>query len=1020
MTDVTAFERAVVLAFQCAGAHAHDPATLHLKHEAERFCAAVKTQRDSWRADLQLLHHSTLEHVQFYALQALQDVVTHAVDDDVALSIRTDLLTWLERHGASLATNGAYLKTKVAVVLTRLITRDFPDRWPTAFTDLLALLPLGAALVELYFRILGTIHEEIVEVDVHRTSADEAARNMKVKDAMREGTCMRESMDAMTRVLVHANASDVMQRLSASALETLEKYISWVDLTLVVNDTLWPVLIQLVRESNALRCAAAHCLVEIMEKGMTPDKKLALLQQVQVLELVASLSIQDDEAFAAAMGQVVNAVGMELVACMDAFRQPSHRASLEASGRLLHQVMPLVWQFFAHDAMDVSEQVFELVNAVGGPLLRVETQGQHDVFRPSEYLAPLLHGLYLQTRLPQAPDAHDAPAFEAYRRRLYTIFLHLVRQRPHETLAFLTNLAHTLPPHVNDRTSRELESFLSLVYRFKEGLASLKAAALPFYAPTSPLSCLVVQLHRHVLGAARHATAPLPPAVVLAYYDVVVRYTHVLTNEEGSSTSTSSSSSSSTWLAAVLDLMFGVHGLAHPDARVRARVCYLCLRLVKAMGAGMTPHASSLLTALQPLLVVHDASVPSPRVTHEDQVYLFEVAGELIASLDVAPRGMDVMALRAQYTVTVLDPLVQELHAACTKSVATREDRELMVDACALRLTAMAHVLKAFKGTACLTQQEETVLQVLHAASCALCALADAPRVRSKVIFTLHRVLPLLARDCFLAHVPSMLETLLLRCTTQDVVEVVQLVDQLILKYKHALGAFLDSTFLPFVQHVCALMPPRAPTRSETTIKDAAQLERDATLKYLLTFVLHVVTHGLDRVLLSARNGGHVDNILLLVLEGCAAVADASCNRIGFAIGRVLVERWMREDDGASSEAAHACAADLGADTRTRFTHVAVHEFTRAMFHVTQQSHLALDEMETIVTLKEIAQLQAALVASSCGKDYVTYLRDVFLPSIGCPVDGARAYTEQVASGEWQKIQAAFKTLVQHLRQMMM
>ncbi|KAI9906840.1 hypothetical protein PsorP6_002813 [Peronosclerospora sorghi] len=70
----------------------------------------------------------------------------------------------------------------------------------------------------------------------------------------------------------------------------------------------------------------------------------------------------------------------------------------------------------------------------------------------------------------------------------------------------------------------------------------------------------------------------------------------------------------------------------------------------------------------------------------------------------------------------------------------------------------------------------------------------------------------------------------------------------------------------------------------------------------------------------------------------------------------------------------------------TRFTHIAVHEFTRAMFHVTQLGHFELD-MKTMVTVKEMLQMEATLVASSCGMDYVTYLRDVFLPSIGCPVD---------------------------------
>ncbi|CAH0492567.1 unnamed protein product [Peronospora farinosa] len=1029
MDDVAEFERAVLVAFQYATADINDQQAQTIKLQAESFCTAVKIQVDGWQAELQLFKRSEHEQVKFYALQALQEALVNGVDDSVAVAVRVELLAWLQSHVNYMESKAPYLKTKLAVVITRLIKRDYPDRWPTAFMELLELLPQGASIVEMYFRILLAINEEIVEFDAQRTQ-QEAAHNMKIKDAMREGSCMRESFDAIARVLVNADASDVMRQLSASALETLKRYISWVDIGLVVNDTLWPLLIKLLRESETFRCQAANCVFEVIDKGMTPEKKLAMLQQLQFLEMLAALPIREDDEFAEEIGEVINIVGLELVTCMDAFRHTNRADLLQASATLLCQLMPLVWELFAHESKDVSEEVFEIVNAVGGPLLRTETQAadkfqsEAEVFRPSEYIPQILHGIYRQTRFPKDSDS-DAAEFEEYRRSLYTIFLNIVRQRPHDTLAFLTNLAQSLPGQFTEIDPRDLESFLSLVYRFKEGLAPLKAVAIPFYEPTSGLTLMIVQIHSSMLSASSSA-APLHPSVLLSYYDLAVRYSKVLQSE-------------SVLIPAVLEMMFGAHGLAHPTTRVRSRVCYLCLRLVKAIGAAVNPHASSILTALQPRLAIDSereelASQHNPTyLAYDDQLYLFELAGQIIASL-VSPAqemGMNAKQLRYRYTVAVLDPLLRVLNTTLNElAKGTLTDEEYVTETCASHINAIAHVLKAFKGTDCMENQQETFTQVLTASAFVLRLLSRSPRVRSKVIFLLHRLTTVLDREHFLSNVQETLQTLMMGCEQPEVVEIVQLIDQLIIKHKQALGTFLDKTTLPFVQHLCALMPERSALAHDET-KDAPQLEREATQKYLYTFLLHLVTHGLDAVLISAQNVAQLENMLRLVLEGCADVQDANINRACFSIGSMLVERWIggnafspaSKASGAETAATSAASvalrtevhAELSTEGKNRFTQIAVQDFTRAMFTVTKLRHFDLDDMQTMLVVKEIVNMQAVLVAS-LGVEYLTYMCDVFLPSLGCPTELAGTYAEQVATGDRKKIQAAYKVLVSQMK----
>ncbi|CAI5730624.1 unnamed protein product [Peronospora destructor] len=986
MDDIAEFERAVLVAFQYATADTNDQRAQTIKLQAESFCTAVKTQVDGWRAELQLFKRSEHEQVKFYALQALQEALVNGVDD----------VMWIYME-----TKAPYLKTKLAVVITRLIKRDYPDRWPTAFMELLELLPQGASIVEMYFRILLAINEEIVEFDAQRTQ-QEAAHNMKIKDAMREGSCMRESFDAIARVLVNADVSDVMRQLSASALETLKRYISWVDIGLVVNDTLWPLLIKLLRESETFRCQAANCVFEVIDKGMTPEKKLAMLQQLQFLEMLAALPIRDDDEFAEEIGEVINIVGLELVTCMDAFRHTNRADLLQASATLLCQLMPLVWELFAHESKDVSEEVFEIVNAVGGPLLRAETQAadkfqsEAEVFRPSEYIPQILLGIYRQTRFPKDSDS-DAAEFEEYRRSLYTIFLNIVRQRPHDTLAFLTNLAQSLPGQFAEIDPPDLESFLSLVYRFKEGLAPLKTVAIPFHEPTSRLTFMVVQIHNSMLSASSSA-APLHPSVLLSYYDLAVRYSKVLQN-------------ASALILAVLEMMFGAHGLAHPATRVRSRVCYLCLRLVKALGAAVNPHASSILTALQPRLGIDSereelaSQHKSTYLAYDDQLYLFELVGQIIASLvsPVQEVGMNAKQLRYRYTVAVLDPLLRVLNTTLNElAKGSLTDEEHVTETCASHINAIAHVLKAFKGTDCMENQQETFTQVLTASAFVLRLLPRTPRVRSKVIFLLHRLTTVLDREHFLGNVQETLQTLMMGCEQPEVVEIVQLVDQLIIKHKQALGIFLDKTTLPFVQHLCALMPERSALAHDET-KDAPQLEREATQKYLYTFLLHLVTHGLDAVLISAQNVAQLENMLRLVLEGCAEVQDANINRACFSIGSMLVERWI--GGSAPSPASKASGAETAATS-------AASAALRTEVHAELSTE---GKKSTMLAVKEIVNMQAVLVAS-LGVEYLTYLCGVFLPSLGCPTELAGTYAEQVATGDRKKIQAAYKVLVSQMK----
>lgn len=931
--------------------------------------------------------------------------------DAVSAQIRMELLTWLQENVSFVESKAPYLKTKLAVVITLLIKRDYPDRWPSAFAELMALLPKGASMVEMYFRILVAINEEIVEFDAQRSQA-EANANMRIKDAMRESATMSDTFDAIYNVLVNCDTSAVMVELSYSALETLKRYISWVDIALIVNDRILPLLFKMLRESAALRCPAANCLFEIIDKGMTPEKKIALFQQLNIIEVLGMLPIQDDDEFAEEVGEVINGIGLELVECMDTFRHKGQGELFVLTSNMLRQLMPLVWDLFAHETKDVSEEVFEIVNSVG-TLIRSETNsaaatnkppenGMEDIFKPSEYIPQIFHGIYRQTRYPEEDADSDAAEFEEYRRSLYKIYVNITRLRPLATMAFLTNLAQELPMQFGQMDHRDLESFLSLVYRFKEGLASLKTAST-FEEPNSPLVGMVVRIHSNMIGAANVPGAvPFHPSVLLTYYDLSVRYSRVLQNQNMA------------LLPAVLELMFGPNGLTNAHAHVRSRVCYLCLRLVKAIGSSVHPHVANILQALHPRLVVpEDAEALAKQnapsfLPFDDQLYLFELAGQVIASL-VSSSTPDMAEIKYQSTTAVLEPLLQALDATLTAFTSRSRTEEYAGERAASLLNAVAHVLKAFRGSNCMLHHQETFTQVLTAATCVLRVLPRQALVRSKVVFTLHRLVTVLDSEHLLGNVSETLQLLMGCCEAADVIEVVQLLNQLIIKYKAALLPFFEENTMGFVQHLCTLMPPRNAS-SESETKDAAQLEREHVQKYLFAFLLHLVLHNLDGVLVCARNVGQLESVLRLVLEGCAQVTDAPTNRACFTIAHELAARWLLPAAGDNNPT----NAKLSLEGKAMFTQFVVQHFTAAMFEVTKRHHFDVNDMQSTAAMKEIAVLQQVLV-QALGGEYVRYLADVYLPSIGCPTDLASAYAEQVASGDRKVIQEAFKALVSRM-----
>jgi exportin-T len=269
----TAQELELAVQYALGTPAAGDDAAAALRQQATRFCDEVKASADGWAVALQLFGSTSHAEARFFALLVFQDalgprpgVACRLTNPDDRARIRDTLMAWLSDTNLVLADYEKYLRTKIGVVLALLVRADYPDRWPTGFSQLTALLQRGPAYIDLYFRFLTGVDDEIVNFNVHRSPA-EAERNTQVKDAMRRAGVVVDVCSIIHTTVVTYQAE--REELAAAALDALQKFVGWIDIGLVVNDKMLPLLYQCLGQAERspdLAKSAADCLEQVVSK----------------------------------------------------------------------------------------------------------------------------------------------------------------------------------------------------------------------------------------------------------------------------------------------------------------------------------------------------------------------------------------------------------------------------------------------------------------------------------------------------------------------------------------------------------------------------------------------------------------------------------------------------------------------------------------------------------------------------------------------------------------------------------
>lgn len=238
------------------------------------------------------------------------------------LNIRESIVSWIrETLSASSPSERVepYALNSVANILTLCLKIDFPERWDCAFDEILSFSDYGWMGITLSNRIIAELDVEVVMFSESRTQ-NEINHNRIVKDAMRDGSTLYNIVNFLTSSAGQAWATqkDECIAIGEECLNTLAPMIGWIDINLIVNDSILPRIYQYLQYAP-LSSAACGCLLEIAKKGMDPADKVKLLGNINAIPVLAELPFNpttcEEETIEDDIGTVIDVIFVELMSC---------------------------------------------------------------------------------------------------------------------------------------------------------------------------------------------------------------------------------------------------------------------------------------------------------------------------------------------------------------------------------------------------------------------------------------------------------------------------------------------------------------------------------------------------------------------------------------------------------------------------------------------------------------------------------------------------------------------------------
>jgi exportin-T len=271
-------------------------------------------------------------------LEILKDAIerrSQHPEDEGLQYIKQILLDYVRTTYAPVSTvsDSAMIQNKLSQVITLLFVALYTTSWQTFFDDLMFLgksSPNGAwdnlPGIQFFMRTSASVHDEVADVLIPRTP-QEGRRNIMIKDCVRERD-MRKLVIAWQEIM--EQLKDKNSQVVEMGLRVIGRWVSWIDISLVVNELMLSQLFQFMDFGGTVRDAAISALTEIVGKKMKGPDKLDLISFLNVGQIVAQIvqspALQDQKAddydteLAEGTAKLINTATMDLVLILSRVR----------------------------------------------------------------------------------------------------------------------------------------------------------------------------------------------------------------------------------------------------------------------------------------------------------------------------------------------------------------------------------------------------------------------------------------------------------------------------------------------------------------------------------------------------------------------------------------------------------------------------------------------------------------------------------------------------------------------------
>ncbi|KAL7269928.1 pre-tRNA nuclear export protein [Rhizina undulata] len=997
-------------------------ASQDLKRQAMEFLQQVKESPDGWQVCLPLFVRSPQagDIVRLFALEVTNTAIQHRYQhtDSHSLNYIKETLVEYMRNAylkGSGMTDSPAIQNKLTQTLTYLFVYLYTNSWPTFFDDILSLTATKSndngqttrdnlQGVVFFLRMVVSVHDEIADVQVPR-SQEEQQRNGLIKDYARENA-VRKLVVAWLEILDQWRGNN--DEIVEMCLKVIGRWVSWIDISLVVNEVLMNLLFQFLAGEGRVRDAAITTLVEIVGKKMKAPDKLGLISFLRLGEVVGQLisspGLQKqgqagyDIELAEGTAKLVNGIGADLLMIMD--RNDVDQLSKQGADNLMQTFFPYILRFFSDEYDEVSVEVFPCVFDLLA-LLRKEKKALGGVPQShAAMLQPLLNAIVMKAKYDETTtwgdedEQTDEAEFQELRKKLKTF------QDQIATIdeGLYIEAVSELVGNIFDRVSqggvaavgwREIDLALYEMYIFGE-LATKNGGIYSKGVANGVAAERLIGMITKMMNS--DVTSSSHPAIKLRYMEIVVRYSGFFEVQTG-------------LIPQALDSF--VKAVHDGHIRVRTRSWYQFQRFVKTLRGHIGDYIENVLEAISDLLVIK-AELPSEAddaedmssdeaqreiSTFESQLYLFEAVG-CLASTNSVHREKQAFFARSVMNPIFVD-LEKNMHAA--KSGDARSVLQIHHDIMALGTLAKGFSEWAPGTTSTGTPPSELVSEEFKQAAEAILfsleSLSRFPALREAGRHSFSRLIGVLGSK-ILPMLLRWINGLLSESSTKEEMSVfLRLLDQVVHGFKTEIFDILNSLFTPLLTRIfTSLGEATSGTDDEIQLAD---LRRE-----YLSFLLVILNNDLGGVFVSEANQGIFEQVLNTVEHYAKDTSDPTTGKLAFNLLTKMSIVWgpattaATNANGSTEQQSKQQANGVYTPKEQPlpgFEKLMIERFSLLCWEVPAAPGFSVKDAQAKLVLGEVAGLQKTLY-TKLGDDYLQFLQSVYFPRIGLSHSPAEEY----------------------------